>query len=57
MVFVVIDDESRSSTSSLSLVGVGYDDMIGKVDDLAEGLVQTLPAFAHENAVNLLFFL
>ena len=56
MVLVCVDDESRSSTNTLPLMGVGDDFVTGEVDDLLEWLVGSLPAFAHEHTVNSFFF-
>ena len=55
MIFVVVDNQGRSSSSPLALVRVGDDSVVGEMDDFIKWSFRTLPRFAHENQIDSLF--
>ena len=54
MELLVVDYQGRPSTNPLSLVRVGDDCVVRKVDDLIQWLLRSLPTFTHENTVDIL---
>ena len=54
MIFAAVNDDGRSTTNTLPLVRVGYDNMIRKFDDLIQRLVWAFPAFTHKNTIDLM---
>ena len=52
MILAIVDDKSWSATNTFPLVRVGDHSMVGKVDDVIQRILWSLPALTHENTVN-----